>query len=41
MTNTLLLNKIEELNELEGMIEEIKAQAEANHGDKSDINKPG
>ena len=29
MTNTLLLNKIEELNELEGMIEEIKAQAEA------------
>ena len=29
MTNTLLLNKIEELNELEEMVEEIKAQAEA------------
>ena len=29
MTNTLLLNKIEELNELEAMIDDVKAQAEA------------
>ena len=29
MTNILLLNKIEELNELEAMIEDVKAQAEA------------
>ena len=40
MTNTLLLNKIEELNELEGMIEEIKAQAEAIKDDiKAEMNE--